>query len=93
MTTPRNARLLIPCEGCGTLCEQRNSRRRFCSGKCRAAAWQARHVRLPATEGRGLRALLKETLDRVSQIRHETDAMLARLWEAQTALEKYLGQG
>jgi len=40
MATPRKARLFVPCEVCDTPFEQRNSRGRFCSGKCRAAAWQ-----------------------------------------------------
>ena len=41
MATPRKARLFVPCEVCDTPFEQRNTRGRFCSPKCRAAAWQA----------------------------------------------------
>lgn len=41
MATPRKARVLIPCQGCRTPFEQRNTRGRFCSDRCRAAAWQA----------------------------------------------------
>ncbi len=93
MATPRKARQIVNCQVCGAPCEERRAPRRFCSARCRAAAWQARHVRLPAAEGRGLRALLKDTLERVSEIQRDAGATLDRLWEAQTALEKYLGQG
>jgi hypothetical protein len=41
MATPKKAPVWIPCERCGALCEQRNARRRFCSGKCRATVWQS----------------------------------------------------
>ncbi len=60
MATPRKARLLIPYEGCGTPCEQRNARRRFCSGKCRAAVWQRkRHEELASLEDQAARLLTR----------------------------------
>jgi endogenous inhibitor of DNA gyrase (YacG/DUF329 family) len=64
MATPKKARLLIPCEACGTPFEQRNARGRFCSGKCRAAAWQAnRKAELALVE-----ESLTRTLERVRGI-------------------------
>ena len=91
MATPRKARPLVACEWCRADFEQRNSRRRFCSARCRAAAWQARHVRMPAAEGRALRGLLKDTVQRVSAIQRDAGVMLDRLWEAKAALDRYVG--
>jgi hypothetical protein len=60
MATPRKARPLIPCEACTTPFEQRNSRGRFCSGKCRAAAWQRKREDREARLRERVKALAKD---------------------------------
>jgi hypothetical protein len=44
-----------------------------------------------AQDLRDLRVLVRETVDRVSEIKADATVMLDRLWEAKTALEGYLG--
>jgi hypothetical protein len=60
MATPRKARAIIPCEECGTACEQRNTRRRFCNAKCRAAAWQRKREDRESRLREGIKVLAKE---------------------------------
>jgi hypothetical protein len=55
----------------------KNSRGRFCSGRCRSAAWEEAHTSIKREEIGNLRALFNTALE--------------SLWEAKAALEKYLG--
>ncbi len=62
---------------CGKDFTPKNSRGRFCSDKCRSAAWEEAHASVKRDEIRHLRALDKTTLE--------------SLWEAKAALDRYVG--
>jgi hypothetical protein len=50
---------------------------KYCSTRCRCAAWQRRRVAMPAAEARAIRARLTTALEAV--------------WDAKTTLERYGG--
>jgi len=76
------------CPVCGT---PLHGRQESCSARCRAA--KSRRARIPvrAEELRALRALLRETVERVSEIKADATVMLESLWEATAALDRYVG--
>jgi len=65
------------CTYCGAELAAKTTRRRFCSSKCRAAAWQRARVTMPAVEAKVIRAHLTAALEAVD--------------EAKTILERYRG--
>jgi len=77
------------CPVCGT--PLRGRQRSACSDRCRAALSRRRRIPVRAQDLRDLRVLVRETVDRVSEIKADATVMLDRLWEAKTALEGYLG--
>jgi len=62
-----------------------------CSDRHRAALSRRRRIGVKTEDLRALRALLRETVERVAEIKADATVMLDRLWEAQAGLEKYLG--
>lgn len=50
------------CESCGTAFEPRHPKARFCSDKCRAAAWKQGRVKVQAGRDWRVRMLLEEAL-------------------------------
>lgn len=50
------------CETCGTPFEPRHPRGRFCSSKCRAAAWKQGRAKAQAARDARVRGLLAEAL-------------------------------
>ena len=84
-------RVVVASPGCCPICGRPlRGRQRCCSGRCRAALSRRRRIPVKAEDLRGLRVLVTETVERVSEIKADATAMLDRLWEAKTALERYL---
>lgn len=69
--------MLCAYRACGKEFTPKNSRGRFCSGRCRSAAWEEARTRIKREELGSLRALFKTALE--------------SLWEAKAKLDQYGG--
>ncbi len=79
---------VVGCPVCG---KPLQGRQQACSGKCRAAKSRRRRPSIPLEDLRGLRALLTETLERLTEIQRDAGTMLERLWEARVEVDRLLG--
>jgi len=76
---------MISCMQCGGKFDPKNSRARFCSAKCRAAAWRRVRI-LAAVDGlKALRVHLAEANSDLTEIQ-------GRLSEARVTLDGILGE-
>ncbi len=65
------------CAHCEAEFEPKRPTKKYCSTKCRCAAWEQRRVSMPAAEARAIRASL--------------NAALETIYEAKATLERYGG--
>jgi hypothetical protein len=67
----------VRCAHCDGEFTPKTTRRRFCSSRCRSAAWEQQRVSILRAEAGALRALVTTTLE--------------SLWEVKAKLDRYVG--